>query len=338
MGVHGAMELSDAFSQMWDATYSSVADDESDARIELDRYHEQGYLKKIDWTWGWWSRHFWAQSAAWLGHSAPYKREHFLQGSTFFRQEEPSRPTSARRSHPPALTNLLRGRAPDPIVAVSQGAHKFGDIRNKDILNTAPTSAKGATTDGTSAGEMMADGPGTHPWEGKENATEMKLVKGTKVEGSSDAEKRPTSMKKGNTPMGIPSQPSTCDPWWSKVMKSSPEEFQVFVEEEFGDIMHEVSSDEDKKTPKLLRPKPKPAASRYRKRGFGRRHISKLAFGTEMGRRGRKDLPKSRKHLPNGSKPCLARWTIARCSRRATECIRSVERDLPTQETPRTPS
>ena len=44
----GAMELSDAFSQMWDATnYSSVADDEPNARIELDRYYDQGYLKKI---------------------------------------------------------------------------------------------------------------------------------------------------------------------------------------------------------------------------------------------------------------------------------------------------
>ena len=44
----GAMELSDAFTQMWDATnYSSVADDETNARIELDRYYDQGYLKKI---------------------------------------------------------------------------------------------------------------------------------------------------------------------------------------------------------------------------------------------------------------------------------------------------
>ena len=44
----GAIELSDAFSNMWDATnYSSVADDEANAGIELDRYYERGYLKKI---------------------------------------------------------------------------------------------------------------------------------------------------------------------------------------------------------------------------------------------------------------------------------------------------
>ena len=112
-------------------------------------------------------------------------------------------------------------------------------------------------------------------------------------------------------------------------MKSSPDEFQVFVEKEFGDGIHEVSSGDETKTPRLLHAKPKPAATFRRKKGFKRRHLSKFVFGMKAaGNSGRKDLPRSKKHLPGGNKPSLAKAIdLAKCGRKALECIKAVERD-----------
>ena len=92
-----------------------------------------------------------------LGPQRP-AQAHFLQALLRGEQhttEQDTRqgPSSARRSHPPSLTSLLRGRAPDPIVAVSQGAHQSGDFRDKEVFNTQPTSTESTTIDGTSPGK-----------------------------------------------------------------------------------------------------------------------------------------------------------------------------------------
>ena len=172
--------------------------------------------------------------------------------------------------------------------------------------------------------------PVTARWEGKENAAEMEFDPGMKAFNAQTVSGKPNpAMTSVSAPLAL-GQPSSNDPWWSRIMRSSPDEFQVFVEEEFGDGAQETAFDGNMKAPRLLKAKPKRAATlRFKKKGFRQGLISKLALGTkDSGRRRRKDLPRSKKHASNGDKPCLTKAIeLAKCSKRAMECIKSVERD-----------
>ena len=95
-----------------------------------------------------------------LGNDRPVQAhflQAFLRGDRQAAEDTSDQPTGTRRGHPPALTNLLRGRTPNSLVAVSQRAHQLGDIRDKEIFDPTPASPKSTTTDGAASREMKGE-------------------------------------------------------------------------------------------------------------------------------------------------------------------------------------